>query len=84
MSGLVGSLEAISTNFDEIDPKDIRQGIKECINSETRIKDAEKELIAKQQKVTIQEELDSAVLTDEIRMDMGEELTDNKKQEMER
>lgn len=74
MSGLVGSLEAVSASFDGIDPKDIRQGIKECIDKDTRIANAEKELVAEKQKVTLQEELDSAVLTDEIRMDMGEEL----------
>ena len=73
MSGLVGSIEAISACFDGIDPKDIRQGIKECINNDTRIANAEKELIEEKQKVTIQEELDSGVLTEEIRMDMGEE-----------
>ena len=41
MSGLMGSLEAISTVFDSTDPKDIRQGIKECINNEGTILSAE-------------------------------------------
>ena len=50
MSGLVGSIEAISACFDGIDPKDIRQGRKEGINNEYRIANAKKELIEKKKK----------------------------------
>lgn len=74
MSGLMGSLEAISTVFDSTDPKDIRQGIKECINNEGKILSAEEKRREESQKVTIQEELDAVTLTEEIRSDMGEEI----------
>lgn len=85
MSGLVGSLEAISTNFDAVDPKDIRQGIKECINDESKILAAEKEKIEKEKNEPVQPEIDSVTLTDEIRSDMGDEVRqDNDKQDLER
>ena len=85
MSGLIGSIEAISSDFDSIDPKDIRQGIKECINNENKILNAEKIKVEESQKVTMQKEIDSMALTDEIRSDMGEEIeADRKDEDLER
>lgn len=73
MSGLRGSLEAISTVFDSTNLKDIRQGIKECINNVGKILFAEGKRREESQKVTIQENPDAVTLTKEIRSDMGEE-----------
>lgn len=74
MSGLVGSLEAASTEFNNIPKGKMGPALQACRIIEYEVERAEKELVAEKQKVTLQEELDSAVLTDEIRMDMGEEL----------
>ena len=74
MSGLVGSLEAASNEFDNIPKGQMGPALQACRRIEYEVEKAEKELIEEKQKVTLQEELDSAVLTDEIRMDMGEEL----------
>ena len=46
MSGLVGCIEAVAKDFDDIDPKDIRQGIKSCMQYEGKIQVAESERTA--------------------------------------
>ena len=69
----VGSISKISLEFNETDPKDIRKGLKNCFNYENRIANAEKELLAQKQRVTIQPELDQTELINGILQDMGEE-----------
>ena len=79
MSGLVGSIEAVANEFDGIDPKNVGDGIRSCMRYEEKIQAAEKEMVAENQKVTIQDEQDLENLTNEIRRDMGEEFDDNMK-----
>ena len=74
MSGLVGSIEAVGNEFDSIDPKNVGDGIKNCMRYEEKIKVAEEEKTAEGQKVTIQGEQELENLTYEIRRDMGEEV----------
>lgn len=69
----VGSISKTSLEFNETDPKDIREGLKNCFNYENRIANAEKELLAQKQRVTIQPELDQTELINGILQDMGEE-----------
>ena len=79
MSGLVGSVEAVAKDFDDLDPKNVGDGIRNCIRYEKKIQIAENIKIAEQQKVTIQKEQNLENLTNEIRRDMGEEIGDNMK-----
>ena len=74
MSGLVGCIEAVAKDFDDIDPKDIRQGIKSCMQYEGKIQVAESERTAEGQRVTIQDEQALEDLTKDIRRDMGENV----------
>ena len=79
MSGLVGSVEAVAKDFDDLDPKNVGDGIRNCIRYEEKIQIAENIKIAEQQKVTIQKEQNLENLTNEICRDMGEEIGDNMK-----
>ena len=72
MNGLKGSIEKISTVFDSLDIKNIGAGIKQCFNSAKEILSAKARKRIESQKVTIQGEIDSAALTEEIRKNMGE------------
>lgn len=67
-----GSLGVISKKFDEMDPKNIGDGIKGAISSESRIAAAEAERMAEAQKVTMHEEVDLIELVDKLKGDMGE------------
>ena len=74
MSGLVGCIEAVAKDFDDIDPKDIRQGIKSCMQYDGKIQVAESERTAEGQRVTIQNGQALEDLTNDIRRDMGEDV----------
>ena len=74
MSGLVGSIEAVAKEFDDIDPKDVGAGIKSCMRYEEKIQAAESEKAAEGQKVTIQDEQALEDLANNIRRDMGEDV----------
>lgn len=74
MSGLVGCIEAVAKDFDDIDPKNVGDGIKNCMRYEEKIKVAEEEKAAEGQKVTIQDGQDLENLTNDIRRDMGENV----------
>ena len=69
----VGSISKISLGFNETDPKDIREGLKNCFNYQHKIAEAEKRSLAQKQKVTIQPELNQTELINVIRQAMGEE-----------
>lgn len=70
MNGLVGCLEKISGEFDSLDQKDIGQGIKQALRYNEKIVEAEamKEMQEKEKKV--EEPINVAELTQEIRDDM--------------
>ncbi len=74
MSGLVGCIEAVAKDFDDTDPKNVGDGIKNCMRYEEKIKVAEEEKAAEGQKVTIQDGQDLENLTNDIRRDMGENV----------
>ena len=68
-----GCLGVISKEIDEKDPKNIGDGIKTVASVVYRIEEAEKRRREEEQKVTIQEKIDSVELANELKRDMGEE-----------
>ena len=77
MSGLIGSLEAISTEYNHIDTKDIRRGIKGCMSSANKIAEAERIKLEHDKMKESEKTIDAKSLTTKIREDMGENVTRN-------